>query len=257
MKYVKILRDGKGVWGVLHGEVVRTLLEPPFEGLRYDGESLPLEACRLLAPCEATKLVCVGKNYYDHIEEMKSMLDASHNPDKPTLFLKAPNALNAHLGTVHAPDFVGRLDYEGELGVVMKRRAKDVPAERAMDYVLGFTCLNDVTARDVQKSDGQWARGKNMDGFAPVGPVVTDEVAERGGGAAEQYPPAHHQRPGDHRLHHRVHDPGARRRDRHRHPRRRGPHASRRHGGGGDPGHRHPAQPDCVTGGVDSTGYFG
>lgn len=86
MKYVKILRDGKGVWGVLHGEVVRTLLEPPFEGLRYDGESLPLEACRLLAPCEATKLVCVGKNYYDHIEEMKSMLDASHNPDKPTLF---------------------------------------------------------------------------------------------------------------------------------------------------------------------------
>ena len=176
MKYVKILRDGKGVWGVLHGKVVRTLLEPPFEGLRYDGESLPLEACRLLAPCEATKLVCVGKNYYDHIEEMKSMLDASHNPDKPTLFLKAPNALNCHLGTVHAPDFVGRLDYEGELGVVMKRRAKDVPAERAMDYVLGFTCLNDVTARDVQKSDGQWARGKNMDGFAPVGPVVTDEV---------------------------------------------------------------------------------
>ena len=104
------------------------------------------------------------------------MFDASHNPERPTLFLKAPNALNAHLGTVHAPDFVGRLDYEGELGVVMKRRAKDVPAERAMDYVLGFTCLNDVTARDVQKSDGQWARGKNMDGFAPVGPVVTDEV---------------------------------------------------------------------------------
>ena len=100
------------------------------------------------------------------------MFDASHNPERPTLFLKAPNALNAHLGTVHAPDFVGRLDYEGELGVVMKRRAKDVPAERAMDYVLGFTCLNDVTARDVQKSDGQWARGKNMDGFAPVGPVV-------------------------------------------------------------------------------------
>ena len=110
MRYVKILRDGRGVWGVLHGDVVRTLEAPPFDGLRYDGESLPLSACRLLAPCEATKLVCVGKNYYDHIEEMKSMFDASHNPDKPTLFLKAPNALNAHLGTVHAPDFVGRLD---------------------------------------------------------------------------------------------------------------------------------------------------
>lgn len=176
MRYVKILRDGKGIWGVLHGDMVRTLAEPPFGGLRYDGESLPLSACRLLAPCEATKIVCVGKNYYDHIEEMKSMLDASHNPDRPTLFLKAPNAINRHLGEIHAPGFVGRLDYEGELAVVMKRRAKDVPAEAALDYVLGYTCLNDVTARDIQKADGQWARGKNMDGFAPVGPVVTDEV---------------------------------------------------------------------------------
>lgn len=107
---------------------------------------------------------------------MKSMLDASNTPDRPTLFLKAPNALNSHLGKVHAPDFVGRLDYEGELAVVMKRRAKDVPEEEALDYVLGYTCLNDITARDVQKADGQWARGKNMDGFAPMGPVVTDEV---------------------------------------------------------------------------------
>lgn len=105
---------------------------------------------------------------------MKSMLDASHTPDRPTLFLKAPNALNAHLGKVHAPDFVGRLDYEGELAVVMKRRAKDVPEEEALDYVLGYTCLNDITARDVQKADGQWARGKNMDGFAPTGPVITE-----------------------------------------------------------------------------------
>ena len=176
MRFVKLLREGRGVWGVLHGDVVRTLTEPPFEGVRYDGESLPLSGCRLLAPCEATKIVCIGKNYFDHIQEMKSMLDASNTPDRPTLFLKAPNALNAHLGTVHAPDFVGRLDYEGELAVVMKRRAKDVPEEEALDYVLGYTCLNDITARDVQKADGQWARGKNMDGFAPMGPVVTDEV---------------------------------------------------------------------------------
>ena len=124
MRFVKLLREGRGVWGVLHGDVVRTLTEPPFEGVRYDGESLPLSGCRLLAPCEATKIVCIGKNYSDHIHEMKSMLDASHTPDRPTLFLKAPNALNAHLGKVHAPDFVGRLDYEGELAVVMKRRAR-------------------------------------------------------------------------------------------------------------------------------------
>ena len=135
MRFVKLLREGSGVWGVLHGDVVRTLTEPPFEGVRYDGESLPLSGCRLLAPCEATKIVCIGKNYSDHIHEMKSMLDASHTPDRPTLFLKAPNALNAHLGKVHAPDFVGRLDYEGELAVVMKRRAKDVPEEEALEEI--------------------------------------------------------------------------------------------------------------------------
>lgn len=80
MRFVKLLREGRGVWGVLHGDVVHTLTEPPFEGVRYDGESLPLSGCRLLAPCEATKIVCIGKNYFDHIHEMKSMLDASNTP---------------------------------------------------------------------------------------------------------------------------------------------------------------------------------
>ncbi|WP_186564481.1 fumarylacetoacetate hydrolase family protein [Lawsonibacter celer] len=176
MKYVKLERDGKPVWGVLQDELVRTLVKPPFAEICYDGQSLPLAECRLLAPCEATKIVCIGKNYYDHIEEMRSMLDASGNPERPTLFLKGPNCVNAPDGTVHAPDFVGRLDYEGEMGIVMKKRAKDVREEDALEYILGITCLNDVTARDIQKSDGQWARGKSMDGFAPIGPVITDEV---------------------------------------------------------------------------------
>ena len=171
MRYVKLLRDGKGVWGVLQGDLVRTLTKPPFEEICYDGESLPLEACRLLAPCEATKIVCVGKNYYDHAVEMGEGV-----PEQPILFLKAPNTLNHPEGAVHAPTFVGRLDYEGELAFVIRRRAKDVKAENFADYILGYTCLNDVTARDVQKGDGQWTRGKSMDGFAPLGPVVTDEV---------------------------------------------------------------------------------
>lgn len=175
MKYVKLLRDGKGVWGVLQGDLVRTLTKPPFEELCYDGETLPLEACRLLAPCEATKIVCVGKNYYDHAVEMGEGV-----PDKPILFLKAPNTLNHPEGTVHAPAFVERLDYEGELAFVIRRRAKDVKEEHFADYILGYTCLNDVTARDVQKGDGQWTRGKSMDGFAPIGPVVTDEVDPAG-----------------------------------------------------------------------------
>ena len=176
MKYVKLLREGTPVWGVVQGDEVRTLRTPPFGELNYDGERLPLADCTLLAPCEATKIVCVGKNYYDHIEELKSMLDASGNPNRPTIFLKGPNALNTPEGEIHAPGFVERLDYEGELAVVMGRRAKNVSEEEALDYVLGYTCLNDVTARDIQKADGQWARGKGMDGFAPMGPVLTDEV---------------------------------------------------------------------------------
>ncbi len=176
MKYVKLLREGKAVWGVLKDDTVFTLEATPYDTISYDGKSLPLAEARLLPPCDATKLVCIGKNYLDHIEEMKSMADASNTPHQPTLFLKAPNTLNCHLGGIEAPSFVTRLDYEGEVALVVKKRAKRVKAADAMEYILGVTCLNDVTARDIQKSDGQWSRGKSMDGFAPVGPLVTDEV---------------------------------------------------------------------------------
>ncbi len=178
MKYVKLERAGQPIWGVLEGDVVRTLAEPPFDRICYDGGSLLLSALeagedglRLLAPCEATKIICVGKNYYDHAMEMGEGV-----PDRPILFLKGPNTVNRPGGEVHAPAFVERLDYEGELALVISRRAKDVKEEDFADYILGYTCLNDVTARDVQKSDGQWTRGKSMDGFAPIGPILTDEV---------------------------------------------------------------------------------
>lgn len=171
MKFVRILRENTPIWGVVEGEKVRTLSAPPFEGISYDGECLPLRDCRLLAPCEPTKMVCVGKNYFDHVKEFGGPV-----PEKPILFIKALNTLNHPEGEVHAPDFVERLDYEGELALVVKKRAKDVKAEDFADYILGYTCLNDVTARDVQYGDGQWTRGKGMDGFAPVGPLVTDEI---------------------------------------------------------------------------------
>ena len=176
MRFVKLLREGRGVWGVLHGDVVRTLTEPPFEGVRYDGESLPLSGCRLLAPCEATKIVCIGKNYFDHIHEMKSMLDASNTPDRPTLFLKAPNALNAHLGTVHAPDFVGRLDYEGELAAKL-----DEIARRNGVTVLG-TGINPGLIMDLlvilwtgacESVDHIVSRRVNS--LSPFGPAVMEE----------------------------------------------------------------------------------
>ena len=171
MKYVRFIRTDGPCWGVVKDEEVFTLSKPPFDGVDYDGGSLPLNQCKLLAPCDPTKIVCVGKNYADHAREM-----GAEPPGFPVLFLKGINALNRPDGALHAPDFVGRLDYEGELGVVVGRRAKNVKAKDFADYVLGYTCLNDVTARDVQQHDGQWTRGKSMDGFCPVGPWVTDEV---------------------------------------------------------------------------------
>ena len=113
----------------------------------------------------------MGKNYAEHAREM-----GAEPPGFPVLFMKGINTLNVHDGAVHAPSFVSRLDYEGELGVVIKKKAKDVKAKDFANSVLGYTCLNDVTARDIQKHDGQWTRGKSMDGFCPIGPWVVDEV---------------------------------------------------------------------------------
>ncbi len=171
MRYVRIDRPNGPRWGVVKGEDVFTLLKPPYEGLEYDGGRLALKQCRLLAPCEPTKIVCVGKNYAEHAREM-----GSEPPGFPILFLKGPNTLNRPDGAIHAPGFVGRLDYEGELAIVIRRRATALKGKDYSAYVLGYTCLNDVTARDIQQLDGQWTRGKSMDGFCPVGPLVTDEV---------------------------------------------------------------------------------
>lgn len=171
MKYVRIQQGERARWGVLEGETVFTLEKAPYEGVSYDGDSVSLANCILLAPCEPTKIILVGKNYYDHAVEMNEGV-----PEYPILFMKGPNAVNRPDGEIYAPDFVKRLDYEGELAIVIGKRAKNLTPENAREYILGFTCLNDVTARDVQKGDGQWTRGKAMDGFAPIGPWITDET---------------------------------------------------------------------------------
>lgn len=171
MRYVRIETQDGPRWGVVKDDSVLTLKSAPYEGLEYDGGSTQPSGCRLLPPCEPTKIVCVGKNYLEHAREM-----GAEPPGFPVLFLKGPNTLNRQDGAIQAPSFVERLDYEGELGVVIRRRAKNVKENDFADYVLGYTCLNDVTARDIQQHDGQWTRGKSMDGFCPVGPWVVDEI---------------------------------------------------------------------------------
>lgn len=171
MKYVRFQGHHGPQWGVVEGEQVKTLTCAPYETVEYDGGSVPLADCQLLAPCTPTKIVCVGKNYAEHAREM-----GAEPPGFPVLFLKGLNTLNAPDGEIDPPAFVQRLDYEGELGVVIRRRATKIAAEEYQDYVLGYTCLNDVTARDVQQHDGQWTRAKSMDGFCPVGPWVVDGI---------------------------------------------------------------------------------
>ena len=171
MKFVRVQHQNEIHWGVLEGDIVRTLEHAPFDGITFDGGCISLGDCSLLAPCEPSKIVLVGKNYYDHAVEMNDGI-----PEHPILFMKGLNALNHPEGEIHAPDFVKRLDYEGELAIVIGKKAKNITPENAYEYILGFTCLNDVTARDIQSADGQWTRAKAMDGFAPIGPWITDET---------------------------------------------------------------------------------
>jgi 2-keto-4-pentenoate hydratase/2-oxohepta-3-ene-1,7-dioic acid hydratase in catechol pathway len=128
----------------------------------------------LLAPCEPSKIVCVGKNYAKHIKEMGG--SEKDLPKEPGIFLKGPNALSNPGDPIPYPAWTNELHYEGELAVVIARSMKNVPEREALQYVLGYTCACDVTARDKQKSDLQWARGKASDNFCPVGPWLETDL---------------------------------------------------------------------------------
>ena len=171
MKYAKIEISGSAVWGIIENDMVNLLDKSVFDDGKPTDKLLKLSECRLLAPCEPSKIVAIGKNYSDHAKEF-----GGEEPEKPIIFIKPSTCLNDPDGFVYYPEISERVDYEGELAFVIKKTAKNVKAADAMDYILGFTCLNDVTARDIQRFDIQWSRGKGFDGFAPVGPILTDEV---------------------------------------------------------------------------------
>lgn len=151
-----LARDGE--WHALEGD--------PFGAYRA-GRRIERETARLLAPVQPTKIVAVGLNYKDHAREMGKAL-----PDEPLIFLKPPSAVLAPGAAIVVPAGVGRVDYEAELAVVIGRTARRVPAASARDHVLGLTCLNDVTARELQSRDVQYTRAKGFDTFAPLGPAV-------------------------------------------------------------------------------------
>ncbi len=170
---MKIIRyqDGAEIkWGVIEGETIREMEGDPFSHFHLTSRSKKVGDVRLLSPCLPSKIVALGLNYRDHAEEMKLII-----PKEPLLFLKPSTSVIGPGEAIVYPELSKRVDYEAELAVVIGKTAKSVPEERAGEYILGYTCLNDVTARDLQPKDGQWTTAKGFDTFAPIGPwIVTD-----------------------------------------------------------------------------------
>jgi 2-keto-4-pentenoate hydratase/2-oxohepta-3-ene-1,7-dioic acid hydratase in catechol pathway len=144
----------------------------PWSGGEETGTRDPRDAVTLLAPVEPTKIVCVGLNYRAHIAESASVIPGTPLSNEPLIFLKPPSAVIASGEEIQYPAGVERLDPEGELAIVIARRARHVPLEAAADHIAGWTCFNDVSARNFQRSDGQWTRAKGFDTFAPLGPWI-------------------------------------------------------------------------------------
>jgi 2-keto-4-pentenoate hydratase/2-oxohepta-3-ene-1,7-dioic acid hydratase in catechol pathway len=149
-------REGK--WRLVHGDV--------FDGYR-EGPEISPDGVRVLAPVLPSKIVCVGLNYKDHAAEQHKPL-----PDEPLIFIKPSTSVIGPGEAIQVPAWAGRVDHEAELGLVIRKRAVDVKANRAYDYVLGLISVNDVTARELQAKDGQYTRAKGFDTFAPVGPCI-------------------------------------------------------------------------------------
>ena len=139
-----------------------------FDKFTVDDTSYPLDKIRFLPPCIPQKIICVGLNYADHIAE--SILPEI--PDEPVLFFKPPSSLIGHLDNIVLPGWVDRVDYEGELAAIIGKKLKNVSVEQAQEGIFGYTCLNDVTARNIQKKDNQWTRAKGFDTFCPIGPHI-------------------------------------------------------------------------------------
>src|SRR4051812_32797502 len=171
MRIARFSHDGDVAFGVVEGDDVAELASHPFGPVAFTGNRWPLSAVRLLAPVLPSKVVAIGKNYADHATEMGGDV-----PDVPLIFLKPSTAVTGHREAISYPASSQRVDYEGELAVVIARLCRDVPEERAMETVLGYTCGNDVTARDQQKADGQWSRAKGYDSFCPLGPWIETDA---------------------------------------------------------------------------------
>ncbi|HEX8775057.1 MAG TPA: fumarylacetoacetate hydrolase family protein [Pyrinomonadaceae bacterium] len=161
-------------YGIMEGDYVRALIDADAFGsrTRARADKIPLSEVRIVAPVAPSKIVCVGRNYLEHARELGNAL-----PTEPLLFLKAPSSIIASGETIQLPPESSQVEHEGELGVVIGRTACRIPeTDDPLTYVLGYTCVNDVTARDLQRKDVQFTRAKSFDTFCPVGPIISTDL---------------------------------------------------------------------------------
>ena len=171
MTYLRFEINGKRCYGILENKTVHEISPNYFTKFKKTGKRFKISAVKLLAPCEPSKVVALGLNYRSHAKEINMAL-----PREPLIFLKPSTAIIGPEAEIVYPRASSRVDYEGELAIVIKKKAKNVSKGEADACVLGYTCLNDVTARDLQKNDGQWTRSKSFDTFSPVGPWIAGGI---------------------------------------------------------------------------------
>ncbi|ALG28828.1 2-hydroxyhepta-2,4-diene-1,7-dioate isomerase [Glutamicibacter halophytocola] len=175
MKIARFVVDGDPLYGVVDGNDIHVLAgDPFFQGIKTTGATHSLDDVRLVAPIiPRSKVVGFGRTYREHAKELGNEV-----PQEPIMFLKPNTSVVGHGDPVTLPAFSDEVSFEGELAVVIGRICKDVPADKAQDVIFGYTVANDLTARDAQRSDLQWARAKGFDGSCPLGPWIETELPD-------------------------------------------------------------------------------
>lgn len=171
MKLVRFVYRGAPRYGRLHEDQIELISGDPFDIGEPSGVSMNAERVERLSPVSPSKIIAIGLNYRDHAAELSMDL-----PDEPVLFLKPPSAVIGSGESIIYPNASKQVEFEGELAVVVGKTASHVAVVEAKQYILGYTCANDVTARDLQKKDGQWTRAKGFDTFCPLGPHVETDI---------------------------------------------------------------------------------
>ena len=169
MKFARYLAHGQISYGVVEDDMVKQLTTTPFDDYQVTGHTHPLSDVKLLAPCVPGKILAIGLNYSTHLHDRPG-------PTEPMVFYKTTTSLIGPGDTIIRPKDTERLDAEGELVVIIKDRCRNVSTEDAMQHVLGYTCGNDVSARDWQREDRNWWRAKSADTFSPAGPFIVTDI---------------------------------------------------------------------------------